>query len=376
MAEHFTHKWGRFFVAAALLGILLLSSLFISGRIDPGSSLSKRQGKLERYASPEAGISLSLHRSGKDAWGFLEWPEKGLYGFFNGSEEGRGIRAFISSTGASPLMMLTRVRRSGGLELRFSGGKGLEGSFGMIRQVDSKLGLEIFSGRLDTEAHALSPFQEIFRPLSVIREEERASESSFYAAEIRGLARPETALLNLSLRRGLTPLENARSQWEAFRERRIALVPVNRWPIVFIERHCLVSIFSSVGSIAAERYVFDGGAHGNTSLLITMIDTRSGRILGVNDIFIAGWEEKVAPMLVSEAMRLLAGAEKRQDPVSGSGLRAYGFFKDEIEPSPNIFLCESGVGFHYDRYQLAPYSEGDFTLVIPWKDLEGLLKSW
>jgi len=376
LAEHFTHKWGRFSAASSLLGILLLSSLFISGRIDPGSGLSKRQGRLERYVSPEAGISLSLQLSGKDAWGFLEWPEKSLYGFFNGGEEGREIRAFIGSAGASPLMMLSRVGRPGRLELRFSGGKGLEGSFGMILQAGPDPGLEIFSGRLDAEAQALSPFREIFRSLSVMREEGRASESSFHAAVIRGLARPEAALLNLALRRGLTPLEQARSQWKAFRERRSALVPVNRWPIEFIERHCLVSVFSSVWSIAAERYVFDGGAHGNTSLLVTMIDIKSGRILGADDIFIAGWEEKVGPLLAAEASRLLAGTGKYKGPAQGFSLREYGFFEDRIEPSSNIFLCESGVGFHYDRYQLAPYSEGDFTFVLPWKALEGLLKSW
>jgi hypothetical protein len=370
------HKWGRFFAVSSLLGILLLSSLFISGRIDPGSGLSKRQGRLERYVSSEAGISLSLHLSGKDAWGFLEWPEKGLYGFFSGSEEGREIRAFISSAGASPLMILSRLRRSGRLDLRFSGGTGLEGNFGMIRQEGPELGLDILSGRLDVDAHALSPLREIFQPASVLSGNRNTGESFFFLAAIRGLVGYEAALWNLGLRRGVTPLEYAKSQWKAFRERRTALVPVNRWPIEFIERPGLISARASVRSIASERYVFDGGAHGSTSLLVTMIDTRSGRILGVDDIFISAWEGKVAPMLATEALRLLAGAGQGKAPPPGSTLKKYGFFEDRIEPSSNIFLCESGVGFHYDRYQLAPYSEGDFTFVIPWKALEGLLKSW
>ncbi|HCO49216.1 MAG TPA: hypothetical protein DIT55_07275 [Spirochaetaceae bacterium] len=376
MAQHFTHKRGRIFAAVALLGILLFSCFFIGGRIDPGSGLSKRPGRVACYVSPETGIFLSLHQSGRDVWGFLEWPEKGLYGFFNGSEAGRQIRAFVNSAGTSPLMILSRIRGSPRLELRFSGGKGLEGSFGMIRQAGLGLGLEIFSGRLDADAHALSPLRELFLPLSASRGEGSASESSFHAAAISGRAGSDEALLNLTLRRGLTPLAYVRNHWEAFRKRRISLVPVSRWPIEFIERQSLISVRASVCSIAAERYVFNGGAHGNTSLLVTMIDTGTGRILKPGDIFKAGWEEKVAPMLTSEAMRLFAGMEKRKDPVPGSGLRAYGFFKDEIEPSPNIFLCESGVGFHYDRYQLAPYSEGDFTFVIPWRELEGLLKSW
>ena len=352
MAEYFFGKWKRFFTAAAFLIIVILTGFFIGHNIEPSTGLSRRKGSLERYLSPETGIFLSLQRSGTDAWGFLEWPEKGLYGFFNGSGEGREIRAFIGSAGASPLMILSPASALGWLELRFSGGKDLGGSFRLIRQKKLPWGLETFSGRLD------------------------ADESSFHAAIIRGVAEHEAALLNLALRRGMTQLEYVRRQWEAFRERRIALTQASRWPIEFMERQGIISATSSVYSIAVERYVFDGGAHGNTSLVVTMVDVGSGRILTAEDIFIAGWEEKVAPLLEAEALRLLAGTGRREELKQVSSLREYGFFEDHIEPSSNIFLCESGVGFHYDRYQLAPYSEGDYTFVIAWKDLEGILRSW
>lgn len=376
MAEHFTHKRGRIFAAVALLVIVILSCCIIVGRIDTGTGLSKRSGRVARYVSPEAGISLSLHLSGGDAWGFVEWPGKGLYGFFNGSEAEREIRAFVSSAGASPLMILSWIRGSGGLELRFSGGKGLEGNFSLIRQEKLGLGLETFSGRLDAQALFLSPLPKIFQPISAVEGKGRDGVSFFHAAVICGMEKSEAALLNLALRRARTQLEYVKSQWEAFCERRIALTQASRWPIEFIERQGIISARSSVYSIAVERYVFDGGAHGNTSLIVTMVDVGSGRILMAEDIFITGWEEKVAPLLEAEALRLLAGTERREESKQGSSLRTYGFFEDRIEPSSNIFLCESGVGFHYDRYQLAPYSEGDFTFVIPRKDLEGLFKSW
>ncbi|MDP2790361.1 MAG: RsiV family protein [Rectinemataceae bacterium] len=352
MAKNFTHKWGRFFAVAALLIIVILSNFFIGNRIDPGSGLSKRQGSLERYESPDTGISLSLHLSGKDAWGFLEWPEKRLYGFFSGRVEGRELRAFIRSAGASPLMVLTRTRPAGRVELRFSGGKGLEGSFRMIRQDRLGLGLGVFSGKMDED------------------------ESSFHVAAIRSLSRPDEARLDVALRRGMSPLAYARSQWEAFRGRRTALSEASRWPFDFIERNCLVATFSSLWSVAAERYVFEGGAHGNTSLVLRVIDTVTGRTLGAKDIFLEGWEEKLAPLLEAEALRLFRATRSREAPGQDAGLRKYGFFEDRIKPSLALFLCKSGVGFHYDRYRLAPYSEGDFTFVIPWKDLEGLIRSF
>lgn len=352
MAQIFMHRQRRFFAAAALFIIVILSIFLIVDKIDLASGLSKSRGSLESLASPEAGISLMLQRSGKDAWGFLEWPEKGVYGFFSGSVEGGELRAFIRSAGASPLMIVSLPPFAGRVELRFSGGKEIEGRFRLIPQKKPGLDLRIFSGKMENDT------------------------SSFSVAAIGSMSRPDGTGLDTALRRGLSPLAYARSQWAAFRGRRSSRPEAIRWPFDFIERSCLVARFSSLWSFAAERYVFEGGAHGNTSLVLTVIDTKTGRTLRPEDIFAEGWEEKLAPLIKDEALRLLAGTGGKEGLAGGSSLKEHGFFEEGIEASRDMFLCETGVGFHYDRYRLAPYSEGDFTFIVPWKNLEGLLRSF
>ncbi|HWR12998.1 MAG TPA: RsiV family protein [Rectinemataceae bacterium] len=368
-----------------LIVLLAGSSLAIMRqRVDFGSGLGKRGGFVDLFVSSEQGISLILHESGKDAWGFFEWPSKGSYGFFNGSRKEDGeIRANVQSAG--PSMVLTvfpgspaRAGESGparNLRLRLEGEGEPSGDFALKRQKMPDIVLEVREGRLDGATRILSPLLHLFERLSVEDGLQNGNLSFFYVAALGAGTGLLGEFLDTRLRRGLNPDDYSRNHWKAFIDGRKAVSDILRWPSVLVERQYFVSAYPSVYSFATERYVFEGGAHGNTTLLIEMIDAKSGRTLQPDDIFVDGWKEPVAEKLRKEALRLLSGADGKA-PASGS-LVDRGFFEERIPPSTNVFLCESGVGFHYDRYQLAPYSFGDFTFVLRWKELGGLLKaSW
>ena len=124
----------------------------------------------------------------------------------------------------------------------------------------------------------------------------------------------------------------------------------------------------------SERYVFNGGAHGNTTAVFDILDPERGTVLESDDIFVEGWRDPVADKIHKEALRLLSSSATASINDIDQSLVSYGFFEDRIPPASSVFLCKSGVGFHYDRYELAPYSAGDFTFILPWAELDGLLK--
>ncbi len=52
-------------------------------------------------------------------------------------------------------------------------------------------------------------------------------------------------------------------------------------------------------------------------------------------------------------------------------LRTLGLFEPDIWPSEDVFVCGSGIGFEYDRYQIAPWCiMGEFILVLPWSEVK------
>lgn len=362
----------------ALAAAAALSALAIGQSVDIASGLNKRSGSVTRFASPDQGISLVLQRSGNDAWGFFEWPEKETYGFFGGGrKEGGDIRAAIRTAGLPLLLGMPARMPAGSPTLHLEGGKAFEGDVRLVdrEMPEMEMEMEVHSGIMEGKTRVLSPLGRLFSPLSIEDGARDQRQSFFYMESLRGKSPSSRLILDRLLRRGTSPAEYARDRWADFKENRLSIPEDMEWPTVFIERQYLISGFSSVYSIATERYVFEGGAHGNTAMLIDMVDTHSGKPLSSDDLFVEGWRDPIAGKLREEALRLLSGAKEGR--TGAASLVDYGFFEDRIIPSTNVFLCESGVGFHYDRYQLAPYSFGDFVFVLPWKELGGLLKaSW
>lgn len=330
----------------ALAAVAALSALAIGQRVDIASGLNTRRGSVTWFSSPDRGISLVSQRSGNDAWGFFEWPEKEIYGFFGGSRT-----------------------------LRLEGAEALAGDVRLVERGKPAMEIEVHSGMMEGKARVLSPLGRLFLPLSIEDGARDQRLSFFHVESLRETSPSSKPILDRLLRRGKSPVDYARERWADFKESRASIPEGMEWPSVFVERQYFIAGFSSIYSIATERYVFEGGAHGNTAMLIDMIDMDSGKILSSDDLFVEGWRGPVAGKLREEALRLLSG--EKEGRTGALSLIDFGFFEDRIIPSANIFLCESGVGFHYDRYQLAPYSFGDFTFVLPWKELGGLLKaSW
>lgn len=57
------------------------------------------------------------------------------------------------------------------------------------------------------------------------------------------------------------------------------------------------------------------------------------------------------------------------------GLQSVGILLDtDIYIPENFMLGKDGVTFYYNRYEIAPYSAGDFSLTVPYDDINVYLK--
>lgn len=362
-------------IVSSLLLALALAFVFLMGeRVDVPSGLSRRAGSIGYYASRETDAALVLQRSGSDSWGFFEWPDRRIYGFFSGKAKASGKieMELRGPSGTTLRLAFPPLGIASTLFLYVEGEKDQNRQLSLARQKGFDLNIASFGGMIDAKNRRISPFRNLFKPLSIEEGLSDFENSFFHIDALNGKTASMADLLNKKLRRGWTPLGYARDNWERFGlDRAAASASGTGNPSrVFAERQYLIPSELEFFSVATERYVFSGGAHGNTTAVFTTIDAKTGRALEAGDLFSEGWEKALEPLLRAEALRLLAGTAENER----GRLSDYGFFEETIKPSLSFFLCRSGVGFHYDRYALAPYASGDFTFVLPWRELGKVLK--
>jgi hypothetical protein len=120
--------------------------------------------------------------------------------------------------------------------------------------------------------------------------------------------------------------------------------------------------------ITRDREYYTGGAHGMHTRQYYVIDAGRPGLLGLEDFFRDPRDPELR-RLIYEALRSYYGLAERM-PLS-EGI----FFEDEPEPSGNFFIGEEGLGFHWDPYEIAPYSAGQVEISLPWNTVKPLLKN-
>jgi len=120
--------------------------------------------------------------------------------------------------------------------------------------------------------------------------------------------------------------------------------------------------------IETSEYVFSGGAHGMLNRLFYVFDIKSGKRLKMEDVFLAQSDSILTELLTNEI-------RSRYEIHSDSSLQSFGLFVEVVEPNNNFWISNSGIGFYYNSYELAPYSYGQSDLFLPYAKLEGLLNT-
>ena len=104
-----------------------------------------------------------------------------------------------------------------------------------------------------------------------------------------------------------------------------------------------------------------------TNISYDIIHLDDGRLLTFVDVFDESIEGELSDLLTSQ----LRKDYKIPDEVP---LKEAGFFVDKVDPNHNIYVNGNGVGFLYNSYEIAPYSQGATHIFLQWDQLQGIVK--
>ena len=108
-----------------------------------------------------------------------------------------------------------------------------------------------------------------------------------------------------------------------------------------------------------DTYAKSGNRDGSRVRKYLVFDLNQNRVLGLADVL----NKADLPILntiiekkIREQYRL-----KEKQPLS-----SFGFFNDSISATKNFYLHPGGIGFYYNVYEIAPFSNGATDVFLPW----------
>ena len=119
-------------------------------------------------------------------------------------------------------------------------------------------------------------------------------------------------------------------------------------------------------SYMASTSCYLGGAHGMYGITYLVFDMQTGRVVSEADLFVEGYEVKLAQLLWEHRFDGMEDLEEMDDPDE--------IFYAEIRPNGNFAVTEEGVEYVYNPYEIAPYVVGLVTIPVSWKELGPILR--
>jgi hypothetical protein len=124
---------------------------------------------------------------------------------------------------------------------------------------------------------------------------------------------------------------------------------------------------SSLVTLQLNGYIFQGGAHGGSSVQFINWNTKANKNITLSDILVNGYEEK----LTAVADTIFRKSEKLSDT---SSLKHDYFFKDgKFALNNNFLITPVGLRFLYNQYEIKPYAAGQTNLLVPYAKIKSLL---
>jgi len=122
-----------------------------------------------------------------------------------------------------------------------------------------------------------------------------------------------------------------------------------------------------VFTVLTESYT--GGAHGLSEMDYLNIDPKTGLELILSDILNKGAEED----LVDMAELKFRKHYNMKDDAKFSD-EGFWFDDEKFMLSDNFAITTEGLAFHYNSYEIAPYSMGVTNIILQWADVNDLVK--
>jgi hypothetical protein len=110
-----------------------------------------------------------------------------------------------------------------------------------------------------------------------------------------------------------------------------------------------------------------GGAHPNSDLRFLNWNTKTDKLITLNDIFINGYKSKLT--------KIAEKIFRKEKALSETGsLGYYSFENSTFALNNNFFIAPKGIGYFYNNNEIAPYSDGVTELLIPYQSIKNLLR--
>lgn len=152
------------------------------------------------------------------------------------------------------------------------------------------------------------------------------------------------------------------------------VTPIDSLPVGIRDLGCYFNnVMASVADLNEEMVtykvstsVYAGGAHPMSGVIPFTYDFEGGRVLTLDDILTPEGREGIMPVIV----RALA----RQCDVPVEGLRRAGFFVSQLAYPGDPYICNNILYFHYNPYEIAPYSSGMIDVAVYPYEIEQYLR--
>lgn len=112
---------------------------------------------------------------------------------------------------------------------------------------------------------------------------------------------------------------------------------------------------------------YTGGAHPNTCILPFTYAYETGQVLDISNMF-------VASVKTDSIMAVIKPALARQYGVGVDNLEKAGFFAAQITEPGRPYIADNVLYFHYNPYEIGPYSMGAIDVAVYPYELEGMLR--
>jgi len=125
---------------------------------------------------------------------------------------------------------------------------------------------------------------------------------------------------------------------------------------------------NSLLCLQVETYAKTGRRDGSKVVKYLVFDISENKVIKISEI-VSAEKQPLLNALLQEKIRTHYHIKTEKS------LTDMGFFQDSITATRNFYMHPGGLGFYYNVYEIAPFSNGPTDLFIPWTQLEGILKS-
>lgn len=130
----------------------------------------------------------------------------------------------------------------------------------------------------------------------------------------------------------------------------------------------------SIWNFSVSTFMDTGGAHPNTTIKWANLLAKSGKVLTKDVVFRKDKEKEIIDLILKHLIDEVNQRLETDTITSIEGLKENGALLDvDLYIPDNFLLLEDRVSFLYNRYDIAPYSMGEFIIDVPYAEIETML---